>query len=79
MRNVAIALGNSKNPAAVQPLVKALKTNRYPIVRGHVAWALAELNAKESLPALKQALICEDEDLVVEELKAAILRLEEEA
>ena len=41
-RNAAVALGNSRDPAAVKPLVEALD-DRKPLVRGHAAWALGQL------------------------------------
>lgn len=41
-RNAAVALGNSRDPAAVEPLIEALD-DRKPLVRGHAAWALGQL------------------------------------
>lgn len=41
-RNAAVALGNSRDPAAVAPLIDALD-DRKPLVRGHAAWALGHL------------------------------------
>ncbi len=43
-RNVAVALGNSADARAVAPLA-ALIASPSPLVRGHAAWALAELAA----------------------------------
>jgi len=42
LRNVAVALGNSRNPAAVPALQKALD-NPEPMVRKHAAWALDQI------------------------------------
>lgn len=42
-RNAAIALGNTHNPAAVEPLTRAVRTDASELVRGHSAWALGEL------------------------------------
>ena len=42
-RNAAIALGNSKNPAAEAPLARALSTHSSALVRAHAAWALGAL------------------------------------
>jgi epoxyqueuosine reductase len=42
LRNVAIALGNSKDPAAISTLKAALK-NPDRIVREHAAWALKQI------------------------------------
>jgi epoxyqueuosine reductase len=48
LRNVAVALGNSGDPAAVPALEKAL-AHEEPLVRGHAAWALGRLGAREPL------------------------------
>ncbi len=50
LRNVAIALGNSGDPAAVPALEKAL-VHEEPLVRAHAAWALGRLGAREALRA----------------------------
>ncbi|HVV87598.1 MAG TPA: tRNA epoxyqueuosine(34) reductase QueG [Kofleriaceae bacterium] len=44
LRNVAVALGNSRDPRAV-PALLSLVAHAVPLVRGHAAWALAELAA----------------------------------
>lgn len=41
-RNAAVALGNSRDARAVEPLIAAL-ADRKPLVRGHAAWALGHL------------------------------------
>ena len=41
-RNAAVALGNSRDPGALEPLLEALE-DRKPLVRGHAAWALGRL------------------------------------
>lgn len=50
LRNVAVALGNSRNPAAVGPLRAALDDPE-PLVRGHAAWALGRLGQPGPLKA----------------------------
>jgi epoxyqueuosine reductase len=42
-RNAAIALGNSRDPRAEEPLARALTTHSYDLVRSHAAWALSAL------------------------------------
>jgi epoxyqueuosine reductase len=42
-RNAAVALGNCRDPAALEPLLRALHHHRHERVRGHAAWAVAEL------------------------------------
>lgn len=52
LRNVAVVLGNSGNPAAVAPLAMSLRSDESPVVRAHAAWALGALG----IPAAKRAL-----------------------
>ena len=44
-RNAAVVLGNTGNPEAVAPLAAALATHDEPLVRAHVADALARLHS----------------------------------
>jgi len=63
LRNVAVALGNSGNPAAIAPLCQALH-DAEPLVRGHAAWALGRF----AEPAAKRALhahLAHEEDTTV--------------
>ena len=50
-RNAVIALGNSGDPAAVEPLAKALESESQPI-RAHAAWGLGKVG--RSLPEVAQ-------------------------
>ena len=43
LRNVAVALGNSGNPAGILPLEKALQDGE-PLVRQHAGWALKQID-----------------------------------
>jgi epoxyqueuosine reductase len=52
LRNVAVALGNTGDAAALAPLV-ALLANPAPQVRGHAAWGLGALAA--AVPAIAAA------------------------
>jgi epoxyqueuosine reductase len=45
-RNAAVALGNSGDERAVEPLGRALRAHKSPLVRAHAAWALGELASK---------------------------------
>jgi epoxyqueuosine reductase len=48
LRNVAVALGNTGSPDAIEPLADLLR-DREPLVRAHAAWALGELGAIDVL------------------------------
>ena len=68
LRNVAVALGNSGDPSAVEPLARALE-HEEPLVRGHAAWALGRLGAREILARRRPA---ESDPAVLEEIAAAL-------
>jgi epoxyqueuosine reductase len=68
LRNVAVALGNSNDPAAIPALEKALAHDE-PLVRAHAAWALGRLGAREALERRRPA---EPAAEVLEEIDAAL-------
>ncbi len=67
LRNVCVALGNSGDPAAIPALARALAGDRSALVRGHAAWALGRLGARDVLAAAR------DRDPFVEDEIAAAL------
>lgn len=73
LRNVAVALGNWGDPAAVPSLVDALQDGE-PLVRGHAAWALGEIGGGVALEGLEARLPFEEDDWVQDELRLAIAR-----
>ncbi|HEV3027703.1 MAG TPA: tRNA epoxyqueuosine(34) reductase QueG [Planctomycetota bacterium] len=68
LRNVAIALGNSNDPAAIPVLERALEHGE-PLVRAHAAWALGRLGDRA---ALERRRLVESEAEVLEEIDAAL-------
>jgi epoxyqueuosine reductase len=73
-RNAAIALGNAGERSAVPALVRALRRDRSPLVRGASAWALGQLGGEEALIALSGALDQEPDPEAKAELGAALGR-----
>ena len=58
LRNVAVALGNSHDSAAIPALIQALLHESESLVRGHAAWALGQIGggiAQEALISSSQA------------------------
>lgn len=55
VRNVAVVLGNSHNPAAVPVLSDALEHDPSALVRAHTAWALGEIRNGDARRALDKA------------------------
>jgi epoxyqueuosine reductase len=71
LRNVAVALGNWSDPAAVPALARALNDSE-PLIRGHAAWALGRAASGEARAALERALRVETDGWVREELGQAL-------
>ena len=76
LRNVAVALGNSGNPAAVPPLIEAL-VDEEPLVRGHAAWGLGRLGGRQAQQALEDAVANEQSEDVLREIDQALRRIVE--
>src|SRR5919202_3008183 len=74
-RNVAVALGNSGDRAAVPALARALR-EAAPLVRAHAAWALGRLGGADAAGALRTALVAEHDGEVRTEIEAAMHELE---
>lgn len=71
LRNVAVALGNSGNPAAIRPLRLALDDPE-PLVRSHAAWALGQLQDKEARIALDEQFRRDEDEQVRREIMLAL-------
>jgi epoxyqueuosine reductase len=73
-RNVAVALGNSGNRAAVPALAHALR-EAAPLVRAHAAWALGRIGGADAVEALRSAFVAEGDGEVRAEIEAALAEL----
>jgi epoxyqueuosine reductase len=71
-RNVAVALGNTGNPAAVQALSQALQNDASALVRAHAAWALGVIQDRSARRALESARSGEPHRAVRCEITAAL-------
>ncbi len=72
LRNVAVALGNSRDPRAVPALVRALRQDPSPLVREHAAWALGRIGTEEAHRALAEALAEEAHEQVQRAIRRAL-------
>ncbi len=72
LRNIAIAMGNAKNPENLPALADALAEKKEPLVRGHTAWAMGQIGSAEARSALEEAHAREKDDWVLEEIEAAL-------
>jgi epoxyqueuosine reductase len=71
LRNVAVALGNSKSPAAIPALVHALDDTD-ALVRGHAAWALGRIGFGQAMTPLQERLAIEPDNEVRDEIEDAL-------
>ena len=71
LRNIAIALGNSRDQAAIPALSQALGEAE-PLTRGHAAWALGQMESEAARQALHMALGIEVDAWVITEIQAAL-------
>ena len=76
LRNVAVALGNSKAQTAVSGLGRAFNDHE-SLVRGHVAWALGEIGGRLALGLLRSRLAIESDEMVRDEIVSALAVLGE--
>ena len=70
LRNAAVVLGNSGNPAAIPALSHALG-DREPLIRQHAAWALGALRLPEADEALALRVARETHPAVLTEIASA--------
>jgi epoxyqueuosine reductase len=71
LRNVAVALGNTKSREALPALIRALDDDE-ALVRGHVAWALGQIGLNDGIQALEKRLRVESDPTVRVEIEDAI-------
>jgi epoxyqueuosine reductase len=72
LRNVAVALGNHRDPDSVPGLRTSLETEIEPLVRLHVAWALGQIKTGQSRAALQKALSIETDPVVKQEINRSL-------
>ncbi len=72
LRNVSVAIGNSKDIHAVPALIKVLEQETDPLVRSHAAWALGQIGTKETIDTLEKVGRAETNALVQNEIRDAL-------
>ncbi len=75
LRNVAVAMGNQHDPAALQDLAWTLENEPEALVRAHAAWAIGEIGGSSGAKILKAAGQTEQEPLVSGEINLARQRM----
>jgi len=72
VRNVMVALGNTRNPAAVGALRQAVLDDPSALVRAHAAWALGVINDRAARQGLEAARHREPDVTARLEVEAAL-------
>ena len=70
-RNAAVAIGNTKDPAYIPDLIRALEDPE-GLVRGYAAWALGQIGGTRSREALEHAWAGETDGFARREIDAAL-------
>jgi epoxyqueuosine reductase len=78
-RNAAVAMGNMLDRADVPALEEAVAGDPHPLVRGHAAWALGRIGSPRALAALHDRVGRESDELVSDEIRAALLSHSQQA
>jgi len=72
VRNASIVAGNTGDPTTVPSLVRNLLCDSEPLVRAYAAWALGQIGGEQALKTLEQAKGMEIEQIVMDEIEAAL-------
>ena len=72
LRNCCVAAGNLGLEEAVPALIRCLRDDEAPLIRGHAAWALAKIGGEEAGAALREAREEESDGWCVEEIELAL-------
>jgi epoxyqueuosine reductase len=72
VRNVAVALGNLRDPRAIPGLRRALLEDPDRSVRGHAAWALGRIATSCAVEALREAAALTRDAEVLGEIEYAL-------
>jgi epoxyqueuosine reductase len=72
LRNISVALGNSKNELAIPQLADVMKNEPEALVRQHAAWALGQIGSPEAIEILQTSQEVEIDEDVLREIKRFI-------
>jgi epoxyqueuosine reductase len=67
-RNAILALAHYKDKTAISDLLKLLKEDSRPVIRGTAAWALGKIGEKSVIPLLEEAKRVEKDEEVLKEI-----------
>lgn len=73
LRNVTVAMGNSKDVSII-PSLQKLVAHSNSLIRSHAAWALGQFNSNQARLSLQQAFLQEQDPVVREEIQFALTK-----
>ncbi|KHD84554.1 iron-sulfur cluster-binding protein [Heyndrickxia ginsengihumi] len=71
-RNAIIALAHFKEKSAVPDLIKVLREDSRPVMRGTAAWALGKIGGEEAKVALEVAELREEDSEALQEIRKGL-------
>jgi epoxyqueuosine reductase len=74
-RNAILALAHYKDKTAISDLLKLLKEDSRPVIRGTAAWALGKIGEKSVIPFLEEAKRAEKDEEVLKEIDKGLYLL----
>ena len=73
LRNVAVAMGNSKDSSVI-PALQRLIAHSNALIRAHAAWALGQFDSDHARLSLQQTFLQEQDSVVQEEIQLALTK-----
>jgi epoxyqueuosine reductase len=74
LRNLAVALGNTRNPAFIDTIAQVLQTETEPLIRAHLVWALGNIGTGKAKGILLQLQGSEKDTQVKSEIDHALTK-----
>ncbi|QDP39595.1 tRNA epoxyqueuosine(34) reductase QueG [Radiobacillus deserti] len=71
-RNAIIALAHYKEEGAVEDLIRVMKEDPRPVIRGTAAWALGKIGTDQAFEAIEQAKEKEEDEQVIQEMEKGL-------
>ncbi len=71
-RNAILALAHYKDETSIQELIRLMKEDPRPVIRGTAAWGLGKIGKPECYQEIKESMIHETDETVLYEMKKGL-------
>ncbi|MCT2535813.1 tRNA epoxyqueuosine(34) reductase QueG [Aquibacillus koreensis] len=71
-RNAIIALAHYKEKSAIEDLIRVMKEDPRPVIRGTAAWAIGKIGSELGFRAIENAMVKESDHQVLEEMEKGL-------